>query len=207
MIETLQKFAMSAWSWFVENKDTITAFFMSGQFASLVAAGVALIRTIKKTEQNTKSTDTLNEALTKTNKMSESVDDVSKKVKNLTEENTGLREELKVTEEKLIKQNSELMNKLNAIIDVQTIVYSTIRDDAVRQNVNTLLNNARYRDTNTKEQLQMQIDELRSTYSSTVEQMNKTVDEAVNKVSDILNIVDASKAKMIKNHSESPTRY
>ncbi len=209
MIETLSAFGTSIWQWFVENKDAITAFFMSGQFVSFLAACVALLKTVKQTKENTSSTDTLNKTLIKTNEMSESVTTVDTNVQALTEENANLRAELKTTEEKLSLQNDELTAKLNAIIEVQSIVYSTIRDDSVRQTVATLLNNARYNETNTKEQLQNQIDALRNRVEESIENVHKVVEEVTENVSNVMNAAENAKhkAQTLKNIHNGPTRY
>jgi predicted RNase H-like nuclease (RuvC/YqgF family) len=209
MIETFETYASSLWTWFVENKDTITAFFMSSQFVSFLAACIALIKSVKQTSANTESTNTLNETLTKTNEMSTDVKTNNINVTKLTEENANLRTELKSTEEKLTYENEQLMEKLNAIIEVQSIVYSTIRDDSVRQTVNTILNNARYSDVNTREKLQSQIDDLKKTFDDKIANVVNTVDSAMDTLSDGLNLAETAKKKAmeLKGIEDSTTRY
>lgn len=208
MIETFETYFNSIWTWFIENKDAITAFFMSSQFLSFLAACFALIKTVKQTAANTKSTDTLNETLTKTNEMSSEVKTNNVNVTKLTEENASLRTELKSTEEKLTYENEQLMEKLNAIIEVQSIVYSTIRDDSVRTTVNTILNNARYSDVNTREKLQSQIDELKQTFDEKIANVVNTVDTAIDTFSDNLNLAETAKKKAMELKGiEDTTRY
>lgn len=207
-IETIQQYGKSIWEWFTINKDAITAFFMSGQFLSFVGAVVALVKTMSAVKTNTQSSKTLNSTLEKTNEMSESVTKVDGDVTKLTEENVGLRKELSSVYEKLEYGNNQLIEKLNAILDVQSVVYSTIRDDSVRQTVNTMLNNARYSDANTREKLQAQIDELKSTFDTEVANVKDIVDKVIDNVSNNLNAVEMAKKKAqeLKNIEES-TRY
>lgn len=209
MIETIEAYAASVWSWFIENKDAITAFFMSGQFASFIAALVMLVKNIRQIKTNTKSTETLNKCLEKNNEMSTEVKTNNEKVEALTKENAGLREELKSTEEKLQYENAQLMEKMNAIIEVQSIVYSTIRDDSVRQTVNTILNNARYSDVNTREKLQSQIDELKNTFDEKIAGVTEIVDKAITNLSDDLSIAESAKKRaiVIKGIEDNTTRY
>lgn len=187
MIEWIKMFGINVWQWFVENKDTITAFFMSGQAISFVAALVMLVKNLRGTKDNTKSSKTLNETLTNTNKMSDAITTLDGNFKSLKEENDGLRKELKEVEEKLQITNEEIKNKLNAIVDVQAIVYSTIRDDGVRQTVNTILNNARYSEKNFKQELEQKIEDLKQNYSEELakvnEKMTKSMDDVIKQVS------------------------
>lgn len=209
MIQTIEAYISSIWQWFVENKDTITAFFMSGQFVSFCGAVTVLIKNIKQVKNNTDSTKALRECLEKNNAMSEDVKTNNEKVILLTDENANLRTELKETEEKLRYENSQLMAKMNAIIEVQSIVYSTIRDDSVRQTVNTILNNARYSDINTREKLQSEIDELKRTFDEKIANVTDTVDNAISKVSEGLNVADVAKKKAmeLKGIEDNATRY
>lgn len=196
MIEWIKSLGVSLAGWFVENKDGITAFFMSGQAISFVAALIMLVKNLKGTRLNTSSTDKLNQTLTNTNDMASSIAVLDTNFQALKQENDALRKELKDTEDALQHSNAELLDKLNAIIEVQGIVYSTIRDDGVRQTVNTILNNARYCEQNFKDKLEKQIDELRKNYVNDVKEMGEKMDAAMQQVSESLNAAEQAKAKM-----------
>lgn len=196
MIEWIKSLGVSLAGWFVENKDGITAFFMSGQAISFVAALIMLVKNLKGTRLNTSSTDKLNQTLTNTNDMANSIAVLDTNFQALKQENDTLRKELKDTEDALQHTNAELLDKLNAIIEVQGIVYSTIRDDSVRQTVNTILNNARYCEQNFKDKLEKQIEELRKNYVNDVKEMGEKMDAAMQQVSESLNAAEQAKAKM-----------
>lgn len=208
MIETIEIFGANIWQWCLDNKDGISAFFMSGQFVSLIGALVMLVKNIKQVKANTSSTLTLDKTLTNTNKMSDGISTLSFNVEKLENENAGLREELKTTQEKLSESQQLITDKLNSILEVQSIVYSTIRDDSVRQTVNKILNNARYCEINFKEQLQEQIDELKHEFEHTVDDMNHKMNDAVNKVEHSINAGDNARirAQSIYGNQET-TRY
>lgn len=206
MIEYIKAFALSIWSWVCTHKDEITAFIMSGQFASLVGALILLIRQVKQVKNNTSSTNTLNKTLENTNTMSNSITNLDCNFILLKRENESLREELRETEEQLKISNSEITNKLNAIIEVQSIVYSTIRDDTVRQSVNNILNNARYSDKSIKTQLEAQIEELKTNYANEVGNLTRYVNDSLSKVSDSLNPSEQAKISLRKKLDEN-TRY
>lgn len=206
MIEMFKQFGVSIWLWFIENKDTITAFFMSGQAASFIAALVMLVKNVKSTKDNTESTRKLDETLLSTNCMHASVNNLDVNFSLLKQENDSLRTELKQTEEKLQIANTEIISKLNAIIEVQSIVYSTIRDDSVRQTVNTILNNARYSEKNFKESLETQIEELKNTYQSELQALNDKVSTSMEQVKDSLNAGKTAE-QIMRNRNENTIRY
>jgi chromosome segregation ATPase len=205
MIEWIKAFCVNVWSWFIENKDSITAFFMSGQAISFVAAIIMLIKNLKGTKANTASTETLNKTLTNTNEMSVAVKTLEENFQSLKQENDLLRTELAETETRLQEVNSEIKNKLNAIVEVQAIVYSTIRDDGVRQTVNTILNNARYSEKNFKQELETQIAELKENYSNELKAVNEKMAQSMDKITEKLSATETAKTTMAKKIET--TRY
>ena len=206
MIEIVKSFALSIWQWFVNNEDAILAFFMSGQAMSFVAALIMLVKNLKVTKDNTKSSEILNKSLDANNEMKSAVLNLDENFKLLKNENDLLREELKETEDTLESKNKEILNKLNSILEVQTIVYSTIRDDSVRTTVNTILNNARYSEDNFKESLEKQIDEFKNTYNSELQKVNELISKSIEDVKTNLNAVKTAE-KNIRKRSEDVTRY
>ena len=208
MIEFLTTLKDNCWLWFLDNKDTILAWFMSGQAASVITTIVMLIKNAKQIKGNTESTKTLNTTLENTNVMKDDVDTLKEKVSVLTDENTKLSESVVELETKLSRSNKLIASKLDAIIEVQSIVYSTIRDDCVRQTVNTILNNARYSDTNFKEQLESEISGLKAEFETKMADISKGMTEAIDKVSNSVNAAETAKARAqeLKGLNETP-RY
>lgn len=207
MIETVNLFFTNIWGWILEHKEEISTFFMSGQFVSLVTAIVMLIKNAKQIRSNTSSTEALNSTLTNTNTMSGQIASLEKSVTSLEKENAGLRDELEKTKNAITTDNKLIANKLNAILEVQSIVYSTIRDESVRQTVNTLLNNARYSDKNFKEQLQTEIEAIKTEFESKMNDMSKAVNETINNVSKSMNAVEDARNKQTKSAEDQTTRY
>lgn len=195
MIEFLTALKDNCWLWFLENKDTIIAWFMSGQAVSVIASFVMLIRNAKQIKSNTNSTNTLNGTLQNTNVMKEDLDTLKQKVVTLADENDELSKSVVELETKLSESNKLIASKLDAIIEVQSIVYSTIRDDSVRQTVNTILNNARYSNTNFKEQLESEISGLKAEFETKIADISKGMTDAIDKVSTTVNAAEVAKAR------------
>lgn len=209
MIDTLHVWWTNICLWYTENEQAITTFFMSGQFISLIAALTMLVKNIKQVKSNTASTKTLDATLVNTNAMSEDIKSLNNSVLILTEENQGLREELNDVQKSLSESNRLITDKLNAIIEVQSIVYTTIRDDSVRQTVNTILNNARYSEQNFKEQLETEIEALKVEFENKMSDMSKSMTEAVTHVANSVNAGEnaRNRAKRLKGIDDEPTRY
>lgn len=195
MIEFLTALKDNCWLWFLDNKDTIIAWFMSGQAVSVIASFVMLIRNAKQIKSNTDSTNTLNGTLENTNVMKDDLDTLKQKVVTLADENEKLSNSVVELETKLSDSNKLIASKLDAIIEVQSIVYSTIRDDSVRQTVNTILNNARYSNTNFKEQLESEISGLKAEFETKIADISKGMTDAIDKVSTTVNAAEVAKAR------------
>ena len=206
IVEMIKQFGMSIWEWFLSNQESITAFFMSGQAVSFVAALIMLIKNLKGTRANTASTEKLDMTLVNTNNMSDSIVSLESNFLLLKQENDCLRTELKETETQLQNVNQDIVSKLNAIIEVQSIVYSTIRDDGVRQTVNTILNNARYSEKNFKESLETQIEELKQAYKFELQNVNDKMTKSMDEVKNTLNMAKNAEVTMRKR-TDNIQRY
>jgi esterase/lipase len=209
MIDTLYIWWNNICGWYVDNEQAITTFFMSGQFVSLIGALFMLVKNIKQIKSNTASTEKLDTTLNNTNEMASQIKSLEEKVAALTEYDDHLTQELNETRNQLNESNCRIVDKLNAIIEVQSIVYTTIRDDSVRQTVNTILNNARYSEKNFKEQLESKIDDIKKEFESKMIDMNDTVNKAITDVANSVNAAETAsiRAKALKNARGEPTRY
>lgn len=206
MIENLYTWWDNIYGWYIENESAIAAFFMSGQFVSLIAALTMLVKNVKQVKSNTASTEKLDTTLNNTNEMADKIIILENDISSLTESNKSLSTELATTREKLQESNDLITNKLNAIIEVQSIVYTTIRDDSVRQTVNTILNNARYSEKNFKENLEIQIEGIRKEFESKMATMSESVNAIVDDVEKSINAAEVAKDRA-KELNNEPTRY
>ena len=207
MIETAQSFCYNIWLWYLEHREGISTFFMSGQFASLIGMIVMTLRNLKQVKSNTDSSKELKDALNKNERMSKSITQLQSDFNVLKEENTLLRADLGAKEEKIIESNSQITDKLNSILEVQSIVYSTIRDDDVRLTVNKILNNARYCDKNFKEELQGKIEEMKCDFEKKLEEVNESVHHSIEDVTNTMNPAEAAKLRSQQLQNDEVIRY
>ena len=189
-------------TWLVEHKDGIVVFFTSSNFIAFISTIVLIVKQIAATNASITEVSTANQTLTKTNVLAENVKDVSDTAKLTETEVQNLKDNVVEMENKLNKALSFLEQKLDAIIDVQSIVYSTIRDETVRQNVANILTSAKFFGDSTKAEMQQEITRLKEAIEATVAVAN----DAVNKNKEKLNTTSADNTKSKKSKTSAP-RY
>ena len=195
----MMEFLRSCYQWIAENYEKIMMVLQSTQFASLVAGAVFLWKTIVSTKQNTASSEKLDETVSKNNKMSENVIHIKDENEKLKAQNEELKSTIQNFETKfdefVDKMNSRLESeqavltkKLNAVIDVQSIVYSTIRDDNTRTAINSILTNAKFDETadETRQKLMQEVEGLKAKLAEEMEKVKTMTEEASIKLEEII---------------------
>lgn len=192
-------FFQNIYAWLAANGNKIVAVLTSANFVAMATLVVNTIRTIKTNKGvAVTSTDLKNELAesSKSRVVIDAIKDVSEKIKDVTD---ATKQSIDETKALLDKELLTVTAKINAMLEVQSLVYSTIRDDSLRQTVSNLLNTARYSDENTKEQLQEQIDSLKKALNDKMAEVNQTMTDAIDKVQ---TVVTAPAAEV-----NTPTRY
>ena len=191
------EFFQNIYAWLAANSNKIVAFLTSANFLAMLTLVVNTIRTIKTNKGVAITSTDLKNELTESSKNRSvivSIKGVSDTIKDVTEATKTAIDETKAL---LDKELLTVTNKVNAILEVQSLVYSTIRDDSLRQTVSNLLNTARYNDANTKE-LQSEIDSLKKALNDKMEEVNKTMSDAIDKVQTVVST---------PVEQNTPTRY
>lgn len=176
------EFFQNIFNWFVENKDEIVLFFTSSNFVAFISAIVLFIRQIKANKAGTAVNKELNQSLS-------GVATVGADIVTLKETNDNTNTEVKKLENDLDRFNADItdtldtvMAKLNAVIEVQSIVYSTLKDETIRQNVNGILTDAKYAEIATRAALESEIEELKQKVNTKMEAVKEVVEVAAEKV-------------------------
>ncbi len=194
----MTEFFQNIYAWLAANSNKIVAFLTSANFLAMLTLVVNTVRTIKTNKGVAITSTDLKNELTESSKnrnVIASIKGVSETIKDVTEATKTAIDETKAL---LDKELLTVTNKVNAMLEVQSLVYSTIRDDSLRQTVSNLLNTARYSDANTKEQLQSEIDSLKKALNDKMEEVNQTMSDAIDKVQTVV-------ATPVEQNT--PTRY
>lgn len=186
------EFFKNLFTWFVEHKDGIVVFFTSTNFAAVVSSVILLIKQIKATRNTNKSVENSSSILDKAVELAQHVTSVSDKASS-TENNT---EEIKVKIDSVNKQFVNeleiLQQKLNAMLEVQTIVYNSMKDETARKNVFNLLTQAKLVETSKYAELEQQVESLKKKVDEKVNDVQSVVEETVTTVQ---NVVGTKKKK------------
>jgi FtsZ-binding cell division protein ZapB len=193
------EFLKSCYQWVAENYNKIMMVLQSTQFASLVAGAVFLWKTIVSTRESIASSKKLDETVSKNNQMSENVVHIKRENEALKTQNEMLKSMVQNFETKfdefvgkmngrLESEQAVLTKKLNAVIDVQSIVYSTIRDDNTRTAINSILTNAKFDETadETRQKLMQEVSDLKSKLAEEMEKVKTMTEEASTKLEEIV---------------------
>lgn len=194
----MTEFFQNIYAWLAANSNKIVAFLTSANFLAMLTLVVNTVRTIKTNKGVAITSTDLKNELSESSKnrgVIASIKGVSDTIKDVTEATKTAIDETKAL---LDKELLTVTNKVNAMLEVQSLVYSTIRDDSLRQTVSNLLNTARYNDANTKEQLQSEIDSLKKALNDKMEEVNKTMSDAIDKVQTVVST---------PVEQNTPTRY
>lgn len=172
--------------WFAENKETILAVLTAIQSSGLVGFIAWAVKSTKQVKLNTKTTETLNKSIT-------CVDGLNGEVAEMKDVNKTLIEKCDYLENQMNDlQNSMdiLLTKVDAMIEVQSVVYTTIKDDKTRATVNNLLTNAKYAVTEQRKKLIDELEALRQQIKTQAEAQKQLVEHAVNKAQSIVKVED-----------------
>ena len=172
--------------WFVENKETILAVLTAIQSSGLVGFIAWAVKSTKQVKLNTKTTETLNKSIT-------CVDGLNGEVAEMKDVNKVLIEKCDYLENQMNDlENSMdiLITKIDAIIEVQSVVYTTIKDDKTRATVNNLLTNAKYAVTEQRKKLIDELEALRQQIKAQADAQKQLVEHAVNKAQSIVKVED-----------------
>ena len=179
--------------WFIDNQETILAVLTAIQSSGLVGFIAWAVKSTKQVKLNTKTTEALNNSIT-------CVDSLNGEVVGLKDVNKELIEKCEYLENQMNDlQNSMdiLLTKVDAIIEVQSVVYTTIKDDKTRATVNNLLTNAKYAVTEQRKKLIEELEALREQIKTQAEAQKQLVEHAVNKAQSIVKVEDKPEEEVV----------
>ena len=195
------EFILSLGQWVSENWKTIFATLTSGSFITGVCAIWSLRKQNNSVKANTDSTNELNESLKSNENVKKSIDDntiaikgLENEVKEYTSDLQSLRDDYALVKAEFEKVSS----KLSSVLEVMSIVYSTLKDETIRTAVNNIIINAKYSETATRVELEKQVEELKLKVEEDTELLKAKVNEKVEQVKTIVNPTKTT---------ETPTRY
>lgn len=169
-------------NWFLENFETIVLWLQSTGVLSIVSAIVVLVKQIKATKTTNSQVEALNSTVESNNAVAESITDLQAETEKLQE--TSSEQAYKMNE--IVTSADTILNKINSMFDMFSLVYQTIKNEDTRTAVNTIITNARYKETATREELLKQIESLQEEVQKMTEETTSKVEAVVEKTKQTL---------------------
>lgn len=190
MIEWFQ----SIGNWVVTNKDAIVT-----TLSAIATSGVGVnlwqfFKNRKIVTENTKNASELVAALKENELLKPAVAKVEEMLSTVKEKQVAL--EKKVIDS--INGIDTLVTKVNAILDVQSLVYQTIKDESTRIAVNNILTNAKYAVTEQRAQLIKELNTLKEENARITAESNAKVEESVAKATSIIEATNVETKTVIR---------
>ena len=190
MIEWFQ----SIGNWVVTNKDAIVT-----TLSAIATSGVGVnlwqfFKNRKIVTENTKNASELVAALKENELLKPAVAKVEEVLSTVKEKQVAL--EKKVIDS--INGIDTLVTKVNAILDVQSLVYQTIKDESTRIAVNNILTNAKYAVTEQRAQLIKELNALKEENARITAESNAKVEESVAKATSIIEAANVETKTVIR---------
>lgn len=190
MIEWFQ----SIGNWIVTNKDAIVT-----TLSAMATSGVGVnlwqfFKNRKIVTENTKNASELVAALKENELLKPAVAKVEEVLSTVKEKQVAL--EKKVIDS--INGIDILVTKVNAILDVQSLVYQTIKDESTRIAVNNILTNAKYAVTEQRAQLIKELNALKEENARITAESNAKVEESVAKATSIIEATNVETKTVIR---------
>lgn len=190
MIEWFQ----SIGNWVVTNKDAIVT-----TLSAIATSGVGVnlwqfFKNRKIVTENTKNASELVAALKENELLKPAVAKVEEVLSTVKEKQVAL--EKKVIDS--INGIDTLVTKVNAILDVQSLVYQTIKDESTRIAVNNILTNAKYAVTEQRAQLIKELNALKEENARITAESNAKVEESVAKATSIIEATNVETKTVIR---------
>ena len=155
------EFFQSIYRWLAEHKDQIIAFLTSTNFAGIVSMIVITIKQTKATKIGTLSMNNLIATLKEVNALATRFGDAADTSSTILRNIATLQNKITDITNNITKTLDVVQYKVNSMLEVQSLVYSTIKDDNIRANVANILTSAKLSEDATRAELEKQIEELK----------------------------------------------
>lgn len=190
----MMEFINSCKQWFIENEVAMSSILTPATFVSVIVSIGTIIKLIFSNKKNLLASGELKESLLSNKALSDGVtslkdtlNEYKSELDKVHNENSKLKEQIDVMKNETLDMCNVIDTKLRAMLDVQSIVYSTIKDDNIRNTVSGLLVNARYAESISRAKLKREAEELKSKVADKMTEIQDLVDKNADVVEGIVN--------------------
>lgn len=190
------EFFQNIQNWFVFNKDEIVLFFTSSNFVVFMTTIVMLVKQLKANKSSNETNKGLKTSLDNAVSIAADVVSIRDNSSATNDQLVTVQNDLESFKKETYDTLDVIVQKMNAVLEVQSIVYSTIKDETIRKNVNGILMDAKYTETATRASLEAEVESLR-----------KKVNEKIDVIKDVVEDAAVKVKKVTTNNKSSVPRY
>lgn len=176
------EFFRNIWNWFVLNKDEIVLFFTSSNFVAFITTIVMLVKQLKANKSSNETNKGLKTSLDNATSIAGDVVSIKDNVNSTNDILSTVKNDTESFKKEAFDLLDVIVQKMNSVLEVQSIVYSTIKDETIRKNVSGILMDAKYIETSTRASLEAEIESLKSKLNEKIEVIKDVVEDTAVKV-------------------------
>ena len=176
-------------AWISAHQTEIITTVTSATFINSIVSICNLIKDIKAKKENTDATKNLVSSADTFNSAAQSVKENGENIAKLESNYEQLYSDFK--DYKLVTDNKLdlIINKVDAMLDVQANVYSTIKDESLKETVSGIITSAKYKESNDVIEMRNKIEELQKALQEKAQEMNSKITESVKAVKKVVKTV------------------
>lgn len=176
-------------AWISAHQTEIITTVTSATFINSIVSICNLIKDIKAKKENTEITKNLVSSAESLNGAAQSVKENGENIAKLESNYELLYSDFK--DYKLVTDNKLdlIINKVDAMLDVQANVYSTIKDESLKETVSGIITSAKYKESNDVIEMRNKIEELQKALQEKAQEMNSKITESVKAVKKVVKTV------------------
>ena len=192
------EFFQNIWNWFVLNKDEVVLFFTSSNFIAFMMTIVMLVKQLKANKVNNDTNNGLKVSLDNAISVASDVVSIRDNSTNTNDKLLTVQTDLDAFKKETYDALDILVQKINAVLEVQSLVYSTIKDETIRKNVNGILMDAKYAETAIRASLEAEVESLRKKVNEKIEVIKDAVEDTAVKVRKVRKVTDSNKNSVLR---------
>ena len=200
-INTVVAMWQSLWTFLGENKDSILAVMSTLDLGAITVGVIALVKNIFAARANTTATNTLRESNEKLRSAIGILTDISEDVICCKNGIAEILATIGTDDVVIVNKCDDIKNKLNSIVEAQTLVYSTIKDENMRRAVQGHLVAAKYSEPNIQEKIDKEMEEMQRKLSQVMEEIDNIGVTAANAIKNV------SVTEPVEEEVQIPRRY
>lgn len=189
----------------ISHKDEILVFLSSAEFAVITAMISNLVKSRKTVSANTLSNTALSNTISKQIEfVNDGITKIEEFIQNTTNRVNSIIQTVETFQEQLnaINHNIALLNeadtviiyKLDSILEVQSLAYSTLKDTSVRSAIINTLASAKHIETKYVTDIASQLEEMKNSVLTKTQEVERTLAQAIEKTENMITVAKDTSA-------------